>query len=234
MYTLVIGNRNYSSWSLRAWLHLKASGIDCEVVRIPLYSDNYKEKVMEYSPAGRVPVLVDDTVSPSISVWDSLAIMEHVLEQQQTAAAVGWPQDLADRALARSISYEMHSGFLAIRDELPQNLRMRKTLTAEQLSESCQQQIARVDEIWKSCYAKHASSAKKWLFGDEMTIADIMFAPVALRFVSYGIKVSAESQKFIDAVVGNEFVQEWIELAKQETLDFIDNLVPAAESPLIL
>ena len=192
---------------------------------------------MEYSPAGRVPVLVDDTVSPSISVWDSLAIMEHVLEQQQqTSAVIGWPQDPADRALARSISYEMHSGFLAIRDELPQNLRMRKTLTAEQLSDSCQQQIARIDEIWKSCYAKHASSAKKWLFGEEMTIADIMFAPVALRFVSYGIKVSAESQKFIDAVVGNEFVQEWIELAKQETesLDFIDNLIPAAESPLIL
>ena len=236
MYTLIIGNYNYSSWSLRAWLHLRESkDVKFSVVRIPLYTDSYKEKLLEESPAGRVPVLIDPSLGSreSSSVWDSLSIMEHILDKEP--GAVGWPtQSTAAKAHARSISMEMHSGFLSIRDELPQNLRMRKKLNPEQLSESCLQQIDRMDEIWKTCYTSYGG--QKWLFGDNMTIADIMFAPVALRFVTYGIQVSSESQKFVDAVVENPYVQEWIAAAKDETesIDFVDNLVPAAESPLIL
>ena len=127
MYTLVIGNYNYSSWSMRAWRMLKASKVEGKIVRIPIYTDGYKEKILEYSPAGRVPALIDDTLPDKQAVWDSLAIMEHVLERNPDTA-IGWPKDAAAQAMARSICYEMHAGFLAIRDELPQNLRARNTL----------------------------------------------------------------------------------------------------------
>lgn len=238
MYTLVIGNRNYSSWSLRAWLYLKESQVtDLQVIRVPLYTDNYKSKLLQYSPCGRVPILLDKTLpSPegSTPVWDSLAIMENLRESLSPGNAVDWPEDKAARAHARSISYEMHSGFLNIRDELPQNLRARYPLPMQELSAGCIQEINRIDKIWSTCKNRYVG---KWLFGgDKMTIADIMYVPVALRFVTYSIKVSPESQAFIDAVLANKHVQEWIAESQKEpeSLDFIDKLVPAAESPLIL
>ena len=120
MYTLVIGNRNYSSWSLRAWLYLRLSRIPFEEIRIPLFTDGWREDLARYTPAGRVPVLLDD----QLAVWDSLAIFEYVLERHPDA--VGWPAAIAARAFARSIVAEMHSGFMTIRDELPQNIRDRK------------------------------------------------------------------------------------------------------------
>jgi glutathione S-transferase len=234
---LIIGNKNYSSWSLRAWLCVKLAKIDFEEVRIPLYTPDYKERLLEHSPAGRVPVLVVEDGENPLSVWDSLAIMEFLLERCLDTA-VGWPKDPADRAKARSIAYEMHSGFLTLRDELPQNLKStRKLITASesQVSSLCKTQIERVDEIWRTCLE---ASGGPWLFGNDITIADLMFVPVALRFVSYGIvdHVSHESQKFIQTVTSHPLVQEWVEAAKNEMekLDFIDNLVPAAESPLIL
>lgn len=240
-YKLVIGNRNYSSWSLRVWLHLQLSKGDkdtLEVVRIPLYADNYKAKVLEHSPAGRVPILIakharDSTNDKAVTVWDSLAIMEFVLTS--SSCAIGWPQENpAAHAMARSIACEFHSGFLAIRDELPQNIK-RTPAPLACISDSCREQIQRVDEIWTTCYASQSTSGP-WLFGPKMTIADIMYIPVALRFWVYGIKVSSTAQKFIDVVLANPLVQEWIRDAKQETerLEFIDQLVPASESPLIL
>ena len=228
MYKLVIANRNYSSWSLRAWLYLTESKLPFEEIRIPLFTGNWQEEVARYSPGGRVPVLLDDDTS----VWDSTAIMEHVLEQHPEA--VGWPLSEQARAYARSVSAEMHSGFLAVRDELPQNLRARCGIDANQLSESCQKQIARIDEIWTDCRQQYQGSGK-WLFG-EFSIADLMFAPVALRFVTYSIAVSRHAQEFVDAVCGLESVQRWMEAARveSESLPFVDDLVSAQDSPLTL
>ncbi|CAB9516992.1 Glutathione S-transferase, N-terminal domain [Seminavis robusta] len=236
-YKLIIGNKNYSSWSLRAWLCLKLADVDFEEIRIPLFVPGYKGKLLEHSPAGRVPVLVAVVQNQEMSVWDSLAIMEFILETHPSTA-VAWPQDKVARALARSISYEMHSGFLAIRDELPQNLKVRRQLMTEnKLTALCKTQIDRVDEIWKTCRLSVAAEGP-WLFGKDPCIADLMFIPVALRFVSYGIveHISPESQQYIKTVTSHPLVQEWTQDATEEAevLSFIDNLVPASESPLIL
>ena len=135
MYKLVIANKNYSSWSLRAWLYLTESNIAFEEIRIPLFTGNWQEEVARYSPGGLVPVLLDD----DMTVWDSMAIIEHVREQHPDA--VGWPVSNVARAHARSVSAEMHSGFLALRGELPQNLRIRRKLDLGQLSEKCRKDI---------------------------------------------------------------------------------------------
>ena len=228
MYKLVIANRNYSSGSLRAWLFMIESNISFEEIRIPLFTESWQEEIARFSPGGRVPVLLDE----GITVWDSIAIMEHVREHHRDA--VGWPVSEPAWAHARSVSAEMHSGCLAIRDELPQNLRARSKLDVSQLSASCTKQITRIDEIWTDCRKQYGGSGM-WLFGD-FSIADIMFTPVALRFVTYSIPVSEHSQVFIEAVCGLESVQRWIDAARveSESLPFIDDLVPAADSPLTL
>lgn len=228
MYRLVIANRNYSSWSLRAWLYLSESRIPFEEIRIPLFTGDWEQSVAQYSPAGRVPVLLDG----DIAVWDSMAIMEYLRERHPQA--LGWPEEQGARAHARSISAEMHSGFIALRDELPQNLRARRPLMTDQLSATCQRQVARVDEIWSDCRDRY-EKAGPWLFGD-LSIADVMFAPVALRFVTYSIPVSRRSREFVDAVLGLDSVGQWVVAAERETeaLPFIDDLVPAKESPLTL
>lgn len=228
MYQLVIANRNYSSWSLRAWLYLTESGISFDEIRIPLFTAHWRSEISKYSPAGRVPVLLDD----DITIWDTMAIMEHIREKHP--GAVGWPEPAPARAHARSISAEMHSGFFALRGELPQNLRARNKLDPNQLSDACREQIARIDEIWSDCRHKYGESGE-WLYG-RFSIADIMFAPVALRFVTYSISVSEQARKFVDAVLNSNSVQQWIEAACAETesLSFIDELEPAASSPLTL
>ena len=228
MLQLVIANRNYSSWSLRAWLYLAESGIEFEEIRIPLFTDQWREEIARYSPVGRVPVLIDD----GFSIWDSTAIIEYAREQ--FPGAVDWPEDRKQRAHARSISAEMHSGFLALRDELPQNLRARCPLDTQSLGEECRQQIQRVDQIWSECRNENRSSGK-WLFGT-FSIADVMFAPVALRFVTYEIAVSPEAGEFMDAVCGLQSVQQWIAAAREEkeSISFIDQRIPASETDLTL
>ena len=229
MYRLVIGNRNYSSWSLRAWLHLAASGIPFETVRLTLYSGGeWKQALLNHAPSGRVPVLIDGDTT----VWDSLAIMEYISEQN--AAAIGWPQSSAARAHARSICAEMHSGFLALRDELPQNIRARSPLQRSELSQACGQQLARIEEIWSDCRRRYGGGGE-WLFGD-MSIADIMYAPVALRLVTYALDVDGPARSFVDAVRQHPAVQQWCTdaAAEKETIDFIDQRIPAEQSPLVL
>ena len=228
MYKLVIANRNYSSWSLRAWLFLTESNVPFEEIRIPLFTKSWPAEIAEYSPTGRVPVLL----SGDITVWDTTAIIEHV--RAEYPHAVGWPESARMRAHARSVSAEMHSGFLAVRDELPQNIRARNKLETNQLSGSCRKQIARIDEIWTDCRRKYGESGK-WLFG-EFSIADVMFMPVALRFVTYSIPVSDSAREFVDAAQGSESVRQWIEAARaeSESISFIDELVPAESSPLTL
>lgn len=226
MFTLVIGNYNYSSWSMRAWLHLRASGIDFDVERIPMFVDGWQERVRRYSPAGRVPVLLDG----DLAIWDSLAIIEYVIER--SPGALGWPVARRDRALARSICAEMHSGFIAIRNELPQNIRLRRTLRRDQVSGPCRAQLDRVDAIWSGCRCEHADRGP-WLFG-ELSVADVMFAPVALRLITYGMSMSPAAEEFVEAVQRFEPVREWIAAAEAETeeLAFIDDLRPVARTPL--
>jgi glutathione S-transferase len=228
MLQLVIANRNYSSWSLRAWLCLVESSIEFEEIRIPLFTDQWREEIGRYSPVGRVPVLIDD----GFSIWDSMAIIEYAREQ--FPGAVGWPDERNQRAHARSISAEMHSGFMALRDELPQNLRAHCPLDSQSLSEDCRQQIQRVDQIWGECRNENRSSGK-WLFGT-FSIADVMFAPVALRFVTYKIDVSPVAREFMDAVCGLQSVQQWIAAARKETesISFIDQRIPARDTDLTL
>lgn len=228
MFRLVIANRNYSSWSLRPWLFLTESSIPFEEIRIPLFTEGWQEKIARYSPAGRVPVLLDG----DISVWDTMAIIEYVLESHPRA--VGWPELAPARARARSISAEMHSGFISLRDELPQNIRVRHPIAPDVLTESCRRQIARIEEIWTDCRSTFGKSGD-WLFG-EFSIADVYYAPVALRFLSYSISLNATAREYIDTVRELESVQQWTEEARkeQESLPFIDDRVPSASSPLTL
>ncbi len=213
--TLVIGNRNYSSWSLRVWLYLRESGLEFEEVFISLHVGKWREEVAKYTPAGRVPVLIDD----DIRVWDSMAIMTHLLDRHPDA--VGWPADPTERALAQSISAEMHSGFQAIRGGLPQNIRIRRSAT---VSDVCRTQIERVQRIWSDCRERYGNRGP-WLFGD-FGIADVMFVPVALRFVSYGITVEGRAAEFLRATLALPSVQEWVRVAQDEglALDFVDEL----------
>jgi glutathione S-transferase len=224
---LVIGNKNYSSWSLRAWLYLRESGIDFEEIRISLYSDDSADRIAQYTPAGRVPVLLDDD---GLVVWDSLAIIEHVRER--SSGAVGWPEGAAARARAWSIAAEMHSGFLALREELPQNVRARVPVALSQLSDAARRQVERVFEIWTDCRREHGAKGR-WLFG-HFSIADVIYAPVALRFVTYAIPMPPEARLYVEAVAGLDSVREWLDDAElePERLDFIDQRWPAARTPL--
>ena len=218
MIKLIIGNYNYSSWSLRAWLHLRASNIAFEVERVALFGEGWREQIAGYSPAGRVPILIDGDVT----VWDSLAIVEYVIDTRPDSVA--WPAERRARAHARSIGAEMHSGFLAIRNELPQNIRMRKALSGEHLSGECRSLLQRVDDIWSGCRAEYRRRGP-WLFG-ELTVADIFYAPV--------VRHEAQCEEFVAAVQEFDPVREWVDAAaaESEALDYIDDLRPIEQTPL--
>ena len=205
--TLVIGNKNYSSWSLRPWLFLKYHGIAFEEIRIPLYREDSKSKLLTYSPAGKVPVLLDG----EIKVWDSLAILEYLAERfPQTQ---GWPADSAERALARSLAAEMHSGFTALRAHCGMNC--HRSPEPKQLPEAVYSDIARIGQIWRECRQQHGQSGP-WLFG-RFTIADAMFAPVAIRFNSYRLETNTEALAYLKTVLEHPSVIDWIEAGKLET-----------------
>jgi glutathione S-transferase len=223
---LVIGNRNYSSWSLRAWLYLTESELSFEEIYVPLDTPQWAEDIHKYSPAHRVPILIDGDTT----VWDTAAIFEYLLEQHPQS--VGWPAQRTARAHARSVSAEMHSGFIALRDELPQNLRQRSPLQIETLSATCQAQVQRVQSIWHDCYQRYGGP---WLFG-EFSIADVMYAPVALRFLSYSIPLNNDAAAFQNAVQQLPSVQRFVAAAEieKESLPFVDELIGEANNPLTL
>ncbi|MEO0457038.1 MAG: glutathione S-transferase family protein [Cyanobacteria bacterium P01_A01_bin.114] len=222
---LIIGNKNYSSWSLRAWLFLTESQIPFEEIRIPLFTSQWQQ-ITDYSPSARVPVLLDG----DLAIWDTMAIYEHVLEQ--FPSAVGWPKDHKARAIARSISAEMHAGFLGIRDQLPQNIRARNPLTPSDLSTDTQKQIQRVQTMWTQCLETYGGP---WLFGD-FSIADVVYAPVALRFVTYQVSLEPAAQTFVETVQALPAIQQWAAASadEPEILAFIDELRPAQETELTL
>ncbi|NJN53219.1 MAG: glutathione S-transferase family protein [Gammaproteobacteria bacterium] len=204
---LAIGNKAYSSWSLRPWLYLKVKGIDFDEVRIPLYVDGSKSRILAHSPAGKVPALrIDDLI-----VWDSLAILETLAELYPHLKP--WPTQPDDRALARSISAEMHAGFQTLRGTLFFNCRRR--IVFRDIDEALRSDIDRVCAIWRQCRSAHRG-AGPFLFGD-FTIADAMYAPVVSRFETYGIEVGVTEREYMDAILGLPAMRAWIESAHQES-----------------
>jgi glutathione S-transferase len=208
--TLVIGNKNYSSWSLRPWLALKQARLDFEEVKISLYRDGSREQILRHSPAGKVPILRDDDVT----VWDSLAICEYVAELAPHAGL--WPDGSAARAHARSISAEMHSGFSPLRHALPMNVRLRGARLRNAPSAEVQADVARITSIFEACRAETEAAAGPFLFG-RFTIADAMYAPVATRFRSYGVSLPPRAQAYVDHVCDLPAMREWIAEGAAET-----------------
>lgn len=204
---LVIGNKNYSSWSLRPWLLLSFHEVAFEEIRIALLADNYKQQIHEYSVAGFVPVLKDE----STTVWDSLAICEYISECYLSGR--GWPIDPHVRAQARSCSAEMHSGFANIRRDMPMNVRaMGRKID---MSPEIEKEVTRLDHMWADLRLRYSSQGP-WLFGD-FSIADCMFAPMVLRFHTYGVRRSDESNNYMETMLQHPALTRWTNEAKDET-----------------
>ena len=205
--TLVIGNKAYSSWSLRPWLLMKQAGIAFKEIRIPLYRQDSKENILRYSPAGRVPVLEDG----SLKVWDSLAICEYLAEKYPHKRL--WPRETRARANARSVSAEMHSGFANLRSQMPMNVRRRmpgRGRTPEVLAE-----ISRIQAIWSDCRARFGADGP-FLYG-EFSVADAMYAPVVSRFYTYEVELDGGAREYAAFVYALAAMQEWITGANAET-----------------
>jgi glutathione S-transferase len=204
--TLVIGNKNYSSWSLRPWLAMRQFEIDFDEVRLALYTPETPQHIRRYSPAGKVPVLLDDT----LTVWDSLAILEYLAECFPT---LHWlPETKAARAIARSICAEMHSGFQALRHHMPMNCRAK--LSGKGMTPEVQVDIDRITAIWREC--RQAYSAEGTLLFGQFTIADAMFAPVALRFVTYDVPLDSLSKQYVETILALPAMQAWLTEAEAE------------------
>jgi glutathione S-transferase len=206
---LVIGNKNYSSWSMRPWLALRANHIPFEEIFIPLYTgETDKQRILDFTQSGKVPALLDGDVT----IWDSLAIIEYAAERfPQTRL---WPDDRASRAYARSISAEMHSGFAALRNECGMNL--HRPVGAITLSADARADIARIQQIWIECRERYGKSGP-FLFGT-FGGGDAMFAPVVHRFRTYAIEVAPEARQYMDAIMSLPAFQEWTRAGLAETL----------------
>lgn len=206
--TLVIGNKNYSSWSLRPWLALRHFGIPFQEKSIALFQGDFKKEILSYSPAGKVPILLLQDGTP---IWDSLAIGETLAELYPEKP--WWPADPVHRAQARSAACEMHSGFADLRKEFPMNL--RRTPSAIQASDKALSDISRIQQLWNACLSVNPSKSG-FLFG-EFGLVDAMYAPVIGRFKSYAVPVSPIVQDYMDRVWSLPAMQEWLDAAKSET-----------------
>jgi glutathione S-transferase len=204
--SLVIGNKAYSSWSLRAWLALKQAGVSFEEIVVPLDRPESADALRAHSPSGRVPCLVHG----SFRVWESLAIIETVAEAPKGAAL--WPQDRARRAHARAIAAEMHSGFAKLRAHLPMDLKRAPAPRA--YPEEVAADIARIEAIWAECRSEKPTGGP-FLYG-AFSAADAMFAPVVTRFRTYAVPVSAATREYCEAVFAHPPMQEWVAAALKE------------------
>ena len=210
MLKLVIGNKNYSSWSMRPWLALRANNIAFEETFIPLYTNVQadKEKILSFSHSGKVPALIDGDVT----VWDSLAIIEYLAEKFPETRL--WPEDRAARAHARSISAEMHSGFMPLRNECGMNL--HRPIRAVALSDDARANVARIQDIWTECHRRYGRQGP-FLFG-AFSGADAMYGPVVHRFRTYAIPIRPEAQPYVGAMLSLPAFQEWTRDGLAETL----------------
>jgi glutathione S-transferase len=209
MLKLFIGNKAYSSWSLRGWLAVRQSGIDFEEIVVPLYDEDWDKRRggAEFAPSsGKVPILWDDEAV----TWDSLAIVEYLAEK--AGRDLFWPTDDAARATARSMAAEMHSGFQNLRREHSMNV--RRTFPTPDLSPGVQQDVLRIVSLWAEARARWGSGGD-FLFGD-YGAADLMYAPVVTRFITYGIPVPRFAVAYMQAVLSHPHVREWIAAAQHE------------------
>ncbi len=205
--TLIIGNKNYSSWSLRPWLLLRHFDIDFDERRVPLFTDTTDATLEPYFSDFKVPILLDG----ERLAWDTLAICEYLSETRLDGA--GWPTDVGARAFARSVSAEMHSSFVHLRDALPMNCRKRFSGIA--LSDDALREIERVKVIWRRCRNEFGATGN-WLFG-EFSIADAMYAPVALRFDGYAIPLEGIEKAYVDRMLAHPAIVEWMAAGSAET-----------------
>jgi len=206
MLTLVIGDKQLSSWSLRPWILLRHLGLPFDEVSLPLDTARFHQEIGRWSPTGRVPVLLHG----ELRVWDSIAICEYASE---LAGGAGWPEDRSHRAVARSVSAEMHSGFQALRSAWSMQATSRGIDVPPTSEVSAD--VNRIDAIWRDCRTRHGSHGP-WLFGDRYTIADAMYAPVALRFTTYGARLSEAAGRYRDHVLADPHLQDWIRGAEHE------------------
>jgi glutathione S-transferase len=198
--TLIIGNKNYSSWSLRPWIAMKAAGIPFDEELIPFETDDFKSIVPAVSGTGKVPVLIDG----DIRVWESLAILEYLAETFPDAGL--WPQDVAARAHARVVSNEMHAGFQAMRNHLPVNFARR--VIKRDLPPPVIDNVRRIEALWADCRARFGGGGP-FLFGARFGNADAMYAPVVSRFHTYDVDVSPATRAYVDAVMALPAFQSW-------------------------
>jgi len=202
---LKIGNKNYSSWSLRGWLAAKAAGLEFEEQLIRLFEDGHAETMDAETPAGKVPVLIHgDRV-----IWEFLAIAEYLAELAPERNM--WPADAGQRARARAVSTEMATGFFGLRNQFPMNIRRRVEGLAP--TPETMRDIARIQDIWRDCLSE--AKGGPYLFGP-FSIADVMYAPVVFRFQGYGIEADQTARQYMDAMLANEWIQEWTAAALQE------------------
>jgi len=207
-FTIYIGNKNYSSWSLRAWLMLKATGAAFEEVLIPLYQPPSRAAILRHSPSGKVPALRHGAVT----VWDSLAIGEYLAERLPAARL--WPDDAGARAVARSVSAEMHAGFGELRRHLPMNL--RASVAGRETTAAVAADIERIAALWCDSRRRFGAGGA-YLFG-HFTIADAMYAPVVSRFRTYGIALEDAARAYAEALWAHPALQEWAAAAHSETM----------------
>ena len=209
MFKLIIGNRAYSSWSMRGWLAAKQSGEEFEELVVPMFDEDWEKRREgdEFAPSlGKVPILWDgDCV-----VWDSLAIIEFLADR--VGREKYWPEDTNARAVARSMSAEMHSGFSNLRRELPMNV--RKSFPARELSDEVKDEIDRILQLWAQARARFGGTGD-YLFGD-WCAADMMYAPVVTRLITYSVAVPSFAGIYMKAVHSHSHVVEWIDKAQDE------------------
>ena len=201
---LITGNRNYSSWSLRPWFLMKHLGLVFAERVLPLDTPDFTRDIAALSPTRRVPILRDG----DLAIWDSLAICEYACE----LAGRGWPTERATRAVARAVCAEMHSGFQALRSQWPMNARALDRRVAP--DPACTADIARIEELWADCRRRFAARGP-WLFG-EFSVADAMYAPVVLRFRTYGARVGETSRAYMATVLADAHMRDWLAAAAAE------------------
>ena len=204
---LVIGNKNYSSWSFRPWIAMNVAGIPFDEEVISLYVEGSREKILQHSPGGKVPILIDGETH----VWESLAILEYLAEKFPEKGF--WPADQLARAHARAISTEMHAGFVPLRQEC--GMSFWRPPAKRALSAAAQADVARVEEIWTGARAKYGAEGP-FLFG-EFSAADAMYAPVVQRVIAYEIDVSAPAKAYMQAMTALPAWAEWRRAALRET-----------------